>query len=174
MWTDFQKDVQRYFHNDYKYGKCHMLYCALRHPTLQLIFLGRLSNRGGILSKIAKMRMRKDGIEITFSTQIGAGLVLSHPYGITVNPGAILGENVTLFKGSTVGSVRSGKRSGTPVIGSNVVIGTNAFVCGGIRVGNNVLIAANTFVDFDVPDNSLVYGNPGIIKHKENATKDYI
>ncbi len=173
MWNEFQKDVQRYFHNEYKYGKCHMLYCALRHPTLQIIFLGRLS-KGGVLSKIAKLRMKKNGIEISFSSQIGAGLVLSHPYGITVNPGAILGENVTLFKGSTIGSVRSGKRLGTPVIGNNVVIGTNAFVCGGIRVGNNVLIAANAFVDFDVPDNSLVYGNPGIIKYKENAAKDYM
>lgn len=47
MWNEFQKDVQRYFHNEYKYGKCHMLYCALRHPTLQIIFLGRLSKGGG-------------------------------------------------------------------------------------------------------------------------------
>lgn len=123
---------------------------------------------------MAKRFMKKNGVEITFNGNIGAGLLLSHPYGITVNPGAILGENVTLFKGSTVGSVRSGKRKGTPIIGNNVVIGTNAFVCGGITIGNDVLIAANSFVDFDVPDNTLVFGNPGVMKYKENAAGDYI
>ena len=46
--------------------------------------------------------------------------------------------------------------------------------CGGVRIGNDVLIAANSFVDFDVPDHSLVLGNPGVVKHKENATGDYI
>ena len=50
----------------------------------------------------------------------------------------------------------------------------NASVCGSIRIGNDVLIAANSFVDFDVPDNSLVIGNPGEIHHKELATKDYM
>ena len=79
-----------------------------------------------------------------------------------------------MFKGCTIGSVRSGKREGVPVIGNNVVIGCNAFVCGGITIGNDVLIAANSFVDFDVPDNSIVFGNPGIIKYKERPTADYI
>lgn len=46
-------------------------------------------------------------------------------------------------------------------------------LCGGIHIGSNVLIAANSFVDFDVPDNSIVVGNPGTIHHKEEATKDY-
>lgn len=44
---------------------------------------------------------------------------------------------------------------------------------GGVNIGNDVLISPNTFVDFDVPDHSLVLGNPGIIKHKDWATKDY-
>lgn len=55
-----------------------------------------------------------------------------------------------------------------------MVVGTNAFVCVGITIGDDVLIAANSFVDFDVPKHSLVFGNPGIIKSKENATCDYI
>ena len=105
---------------------------------------------------------------------IGEGLQLVHPYNITVNPQAKIGKNCVLFKGCTIGSVRSGKRTGCPAIGNNVVIGCNAFVCGGIVIGDNVLIAANAFVDFDVPSDSLVYGNPGVIKHKENATADYI
>lgn len=86
----------------------------------------------------------------------------------------MLGENVSLFKGCTIGTVRSGKRQGSPIIGNKVVVGLNATIVGRCHIGNGVLIAANSFVDFDVPDNSLVFGNPGAIKHKENASADYL
>ena len=58
-------------------------------------------------------------------------------------------------------------------MGRRVVIGLNATVVGGITVGDDVFIAANAFVDFDVPSHSLVIGNPGVIHHKDGATKDY-
>lgn len=137
------------------------------------MFFGRLSEKVRVISKLAKTLMNRNGIEITFTIQIGTGLLLSYPYGITVNLGTVLGENVTLVKESTIGSIRNGKRMGTPVIGDNVVIGTNAFVCGGITIGNDVLIAANLFGDFDVLDHLLVFDNPGVVKHKENAMDDY-
>lgn len=60
------------------------------------------------------------------------------------------------------------------MLGDRVVVGCNAFVCGGIRIGDDVLIAANAFVNFDVPDHSVVVGNPGVIHHKDHATADYI
>ena len=100
--------------------------------------------------------------------------MLAHPYNITVNSRATLGENITLFKGCTIGSIRSGKREGVPAIGDRVAIMMNATVCGNIKIGNDVLIAANSFVDFDVPDNSVVIGSPGVIHYKEKASKDYM
>lgn len=112
-------------------------------------------------------------LEIPNFKDIGENLVLAHPSGITVNPAAVIGKNCTIFKNVTIGSVRSGKRAGVPQIGDHCVIGTGAFVCGGIHVGNDVLICANAFVDFDVPDHSIVLGNPGSIHYKYNATKDY-
>ena len=45
---------------------------------------------------------------------------------------------------------------------------------GNIRIGNDVLIAANSFVNFDVPDHSIVIGNPGVVHHRNNATEGYI
>ena len=46
--------------------------------------------------------------------------------------------------------------------------------CTKIKIGNNVLIAPNAYVNFDVPDNSVVVGNPAQITPKDNATEDYI
>lgn len=132
---------------------------------------------GGGTAKFVKKKFDRIGVvyhlEIPNFKTIGRNLVLAHPSGITVNPQAIIGDDCVIFKNVTIGSIRSGKRKGVPQIGNHCVIGAGAFVCGGIHIGDNVLIAANSFVDFDVPDNAIVIGNPGTIHHKDNATRDY-
>lgn len=142
------------------------------------ILLGRHisqnGHRGGtLLNYIFHHIGRSYHLEIPNWGNIGKNLVLAHPFGITVNPAVVIGDGCVLFKNCTIGSVRSGKRAGFPMIGNNCVVGCGAFVCGGITIGNDVLICANAFVDFDVPDHSIVIGNPGVIHHKENATADY-
>ena len=101
-------------------------------------------------------------------------LAIIDSYNITVNPRAVLGHNVTFFKGCTIGSIRSGNREGVPVIGNRVTLCVNSTVVGNVKIGDDVLIAANSFVDFDVPNNSVVIGNPGKIYYKENASRDYM
>ena len=61
-----------------------------------------------------------------------------------------------------------------PTIGNEVFFGINSTVVGNIHIGNDVLIAPNSFVNFDVPDHSIVIGNPGVIHHKSKATGGYI
>lgn len=117
---------------------------------------------------------RKYGIEISPSATIGEGIYLGHPYNITVGAGVILGNNVNLHKGCTIGRENRGKRVGAPVIGNCVSIGINATVVGNIHIGNDVMIASNSFVNFDVPDHSVVIGNPGVIHHKDKATEGYV
>ena len=117
---------------------------------------------------------RKYGIELSADTKIGAGLYLGHPYYITINPRAEIGENVNIHKGVTIGQENRGLRKGVPKIGNCVWIGINAVIVGNIVVGNDVLIAPNTFVNCDIPDHSVVFGNPCIIKSKEYATEGYI
>lgn len=85
-----------------------------------------------------------------------------------------IGDNCNLHKGCTIGRENRGKREGSPTIGNCVSIGINSTVIGKISIGNDVMIAPNSFVNFDVPDHSVVIGNPGIIHHKENATEGYI
>ena len=68
-----------------------------------------------------------------------------------------------------------GKRGGVPTIGNRCQIGANAIIVGGIQVGNDVLIAPGALVNFDVPDNSIVIGNPGqIITKEQSPTTKYI
>ena len=102
------------------------------------------------------------GLELNLKN-VGGGLCLVHPWNITMHNEAVIGENATLFKGVTIGIISHGKRKGVPKIGNNVIVYANATICGGITVGDNVIIAANAFVNFAVPDNSTVIGNPGVI-----------
>lgn len=60
------------------------------------------------------------------------------------------------------------------LFGNKVWIGVNATIVGHINIGNNVLIAPNSYANCNVPSNSIVIGNPCIIKHNDNATKGYI
>lgn len=113
-------------------------------------------------------------VELSEETEIGEGLYIGHPYCITVNPAAKLGRNCNISKGVTIGRENRGKRKGTPIIGDCVWIGVNSTIVGNIRIGNDVLIAPNSYVNQDIPDHSIVFGNPCIIKYKENATEGYI
>ena len=63
---------------------------------------------------------------------------------------------------------------GVPKIGNEVWIGPNAVIVGKVTIGDDVLIAANAYINFDVPDHSIVIGNPGKIIARESATEGYI
>lgn len=143
----------------------------------RIYYFRKIQNSKGLKQYFFKMLchilLRRVSIEIPNSVRIGKGILINHPYGITFNSKSIIGDNFTILKGATIGNSKTGK-VGTPVIGNNVYVGLNSTVVGGITIGNNVLIAANTFVNFDVPDNSIVIGSPGVIHHKENASMPYI
>lgn len=152
----------------------------LTSSTLRILFYGRMQqvSSNQLMKKLflvlLKRYSNKSGIEIHDFSKIGKGLQLSHPYGITVNSGAVIGENCTLFKGSTIGSIRGGSKAGAPRIGDRVVIGLNSTVVGNVKIGNDVFIASNSFVNFDVPDHSIVIGNPEVIKNSYKPTKMYV
>ena len=125
-----------------------------------------------------KLKLRrlslKSQIQIPGCTKIGEGLYIGHFGRIIINGKAILGKNVNLATGVTIGQENRGERKGVPTIGDNCWIGTNAVVVGNIKIGNDVLIAPLSFVNFDVPDHSIVIGNPAKIIHRENATLGYV
>lgn len=123
-----------------------------------------------VLSRLENKR----GIEISYKTNIGKGLYLGHAHNITVNPDVVIGDNCNLHKGVTIGQENRGKRKGSPKIGNKVWIGVNATIVGNVVIGNDVLIAPNSYVNCDIPDHSVVFGNPCVIKHRPDATEGYI
>lgn len=98
--------------------------------------------------------------------ELWGGIRLIHPWDITINANASIGENVTLFKGCTIGEIKSGTKRGNPAIGNNVVLYANSTVCGKVVICDNVEIAAGSFVNFNVPEDTVVIGNPGVIHKK--------
>lgn len=116
----------------------------------------------------------KTQISIPPETKIGPGLYIGHLGRIIINENAVIGKNVNLSTGITIGQTNRGSQKGSPIIGDNVWIGTNAVIVGKIKIGDDVLIAPNAYVNMDVPSHSIVIGNPAVIHPSENATKDYI
>lgn len=103
------------------------------------------------------------GIEIHPGAKIGKRIFIDHGIGVVIGETAIVGDDVLLYQGVTLGG--TGKESGKrhPTIGNNVVIGAGAKILGSFTIGNNVNIGANSVVLEDVPDNSTVVGIPGRI-----------
>ncbi len=116
----------------------------------------------------------KYGFQIPTQTKIGPGLYIGHFGTIIINENVVIGNNCNIAPNVTLGETNRGILKGSPTLGNRVWIGTGAVVVGKITIGSNVLIAPNSFVNVDVPDNSLVMGNPAKIVSKENATEGYI
>jgi len=162
----FITDYVRFANKEYKPFLCFLR--TVKNYELRFLLSLRLFQKygGGIPLLMLNHYRRKYGIEIVCKN-IGKGLRLIHPWGITVNSNSIIGDNVTIYKGVTIGGIDEGKKKGCPNIGDNVTLYTNAVVCGNIRIGNNCIIASNSFVNFDVPNNSIVIGNPGIVHNRK-------
>lgn len=108
------------------------------------------------------------GIQIPPQAQIGRGFYIGHWGTIIVNPAVKIGKNFTIAPGAVIGNSK-GKRGGIPVLGDNVYMCANSVIVGGVKIGNDVFFAPGAFCNFDVPDNSIVLGNPGQI-HRRNSS----
>lgn len=112
---------------------------------------------------ISEKAKRKTGIEIHPGAKIGKRLFIDHGTGVVVGETAIIGDNVTMFHGVTLGGTGKEKGKRHPTIGNNVFIGSGAKLLGNITIGDNVKIGANAVVLKDVPSNVTVVGIPAKI-----------
>ena len=116
------------------------------------------------LSQVARFLT---GIEIHPAAQLGSRLFIDHGMGVVIGETSIIGDDVTLYQGATLGGTGKEKLKRHPTIGNGVVIGAGAKILGNIRVGNDSRIGAGSVVLRDVPEGSTVVGVPGhiILRH---------
>ncbi len=104
---------------------------------------------------------RLTGIDIHPGATIGNGFFIDHGTGVVIGSTAIIGDDVTIYQGVTLGGTSLQHTKRHPTLGDNVTVGSGAAVLGDITVGDNSKIGANSVVVKDVPPNATVVGIPG-------------
>lgn len=119
---------------------------------------------------VSQRAVRKTGIEIHPGARIGKGLFIDHGNGVIIGETAIIGDNVTLYQGVTLGG--TGKEHGKrhPTVGNNVMISAGAKVLGSFTIGDNSKIGAGSVVLEEVPPGSTVVGVPGRVVKRSNMS----
>ena len=140
------------------------LHAVWFHRINHWLWSHRLFLMGRWLSQVARLLT---GIEIHPAAKIGHRLFIDHGMGVVIGETSIVGDDVTLYQGVTLGG--TGKEHGKrhPTLEDNVVVGGGAKILGNIIVGKNCRIGAGSVVLRNVPDNSTVVGVPGHIVFRE-------
>ncbi|MEM9905429.1 MAG: serine O-acetyltransferase [Cyanobacteria bacterium P01_D01_bin.44] len=146
-----------------------VLFC---YPGLQALLMHRVAHRlwhlglpfvPRLISHLARFFT---GIEIHPGATIGQGVFIDHGMGVVIGETAIIGDDVLIYQGVTLGG--TGKESGKrhPTLGSHVVVGAGAKVLGNIQIGNHVRIGAGSVVLREVPSDCTVVGVPGRVVYR--------
>ena len=150
---------------------------VLLYPSFKAMFYYKIShflyvNKKYFLARyISEKAKRKTGIEIHPGATIGKGLFIDHGVGVVIGETAILGDNVTLYQGVTLGGTGKEKGKRHPTLGDNVMVSTGAKILGSFTVGENSKIGAGSVVLKEVPPNSTVVGVPGHIVKSANIKR---
>ena len=107
------------------------------------------------------------GADIPLDCQLGGGLLIPHPNGIVIHPGAVIGPNCLIFQQVTIGMRDDGH---PPHIGGHVDIGAGARILGSVTIGDHARIGANAVVLGDVPAGASAVGIPARVLPTERAT----
>ena len=135
-----------------------------KFPQYRTLFYYRLTKTfkvrlfRGLSRRLYSRNSRKFGLEI-HTPKLGGGIIMPHWGRILINAQEV-GDDLYIFHNVTIGN---DYKTGVPIIGSNVFIGTASTILGDITIGDNVVIGAGSCVTTDIPSNSLVAGNPAKI-----------
>jgi len=167
MFENLKKDLNAVFERDpAASGKIEVL---LTYPGFHAVVFHRVAHwlwkRGvPLLPRIISHLSRfLTGIEIHPGARIGSFFFIDHGMGVVIGETTIVGNNVTLFQGVTLGGTGKEKGKRHPTLGNNIVVGVGAKILGNIVIGDNVKIGANSVVLESVPPDSTVVGVPGRI-----------
>ncbi|MBR1133808.1 serine O-acetyltransferase [Bradyrhizobium iriomotense] len=164
MW---RQDLER---NAARSGLTGALIAYVTSPGFALVSRARLASwlnvrgKGGrLLSRLVwRSTVRNYGCYVAPAARLGAGLCLPHPVGIVIGEGSVIGNDVTIYQGVTLGRA-SHDVDAYPSIDDGAVIYAGATLLGPIRIGRNAIVAAHSVVLSDVPDFATVVGAPARI-----------
>ncbi|HZG90792.1 MAG TPA: DapH/DapD/GlmU-related protein [Pseudonocardia sp.] len=162
------------------YGRCsaaRLVRAVLLERTFRVVLTLRLcqavaAGRARPLLPLAVVAHRiasgSAAVDLPWRTRIGPGFRLFHGWGAVVNTGAVIGADVSLFHGVTLGQgdrigPDGSRTTGYPVIGDEVWIGPHAVVVGGVTVGRGARVGAGAVVTRDVEPHTMVAGNPAVV-----------
>jgi serine O-acetyltransferase len=141
----------------------------LCYPGLWAVWFHRVSHRlwrakvrlpARLLSQLGRFLT---GVDIHPGALLGRRLFIDHATGVVIGETAIVGSDVTLYQGVTLGGTGKGHGKRHPTLCDGVFVGNNANVLGDITVGENSRVGAGSVVLSDVPPNSTVVGVPAHI-----------
>ena len=146
------------------------------YPSFKAILYYRIAHRLYVKKHFFWARLvsqkgaHKTGIEIHPGAKIGRGLFIDHGHGVIIGETSVVGDNVTLYQGVTLGG--TGKEHGKrhPTLGNNVMVCAGAKVLGSFTIGENSKIGAGSVVLDEVPPNSTVVGVPGRVVKRNNVS----
>ncbi len=144
------------------------------YPSFRVILRYRLAHKLYLRGHyfwarwISQRGARKTGIEIHPGATIGRGLFIDHGSGVIIGETTVIGDNVTLYQGVTLGG--TGKEQGKrhPTLEDNVMVSAGAKILGSFTIGENSKIGAGSVVLEEVPPNCTVVGVPGRIVRMDN------
>lgn len=178
MFSRIKEDIKSVFHRDP--AARNTLEVLFNYPGLHAIWIHRFSHwlwklqLGWLARFVSNISRFITGIEIHPGAVLGRRVFIDHGMGVVIGETAIVGDDVTLYHGVTLGgtSWSSGKRH--PTLERNAVIGAGAKILGPITIGENARVGSNSVVVKDVPNNATCVGIPGrnILPKKEDLKRD--
>ncbi|OEY67372.1 serine O-acetyltransferase [Marinobacter sp. X15-166B] len=175
MFKGIKEDIQSVFHRDpaarntfevlTNYPGLHAL---LMHRLAHWLWQRNLKWLGRTLSTIARWLT---GIEIHPGATIGRRFFIDHGMGVVIGETTVIGDDVTLYQGVTLGGTTWNKGKRHPTLGNGVVVGAGAKILGPFEVGDNAKVGSNSVVTKAVPADATVVGIPGrvIVRRAEES-----
>jgi serine O-acetyltransferase len=171
MFGRIREDLQSVFDRDP--AATSTLMVLLCYPGLHAVWAHRFTNWlwrhklrlfARFMSQVARWLT---GIEIHPGATIGRRLFIDHGMGVVIGETAIVGDDVTLYQGVTLGGTGKEKGKRHPTLHEGVFVGNNANILGNITIGANSRVGAGSVVLRDVPPNSTVVGVPAHIVYRD-------
>lgn len=148
---------------------------VLLYPCFWAVMYYRIAHRWYVKGHffwarwLSQRAARKTGIEIHPGATIGRGLFIDHGSGVIIGETSVLGDNVTLYQGVTLGGTGKEKGKRHPTLEDNVMVSAGAKILGSFTIGENSKIGAGSVVLAEVPPNCTVVGVPGRIVRQDNV-----